>query len=267
MVVCGLCNRKLEDNYKDWKARHPEKSFEDFQREMCLTEEQVKKGDQTKPAGKKSNKKGMIAGGIGALLMVLFIVLLVGESMKTLKTRFPNSDVPVLEQQWYTGNYVGGVSLATPKAMKSAGSSLRGKLPEEVKKLVKEMDAYTYNGYGTEIMYMFSEYVPEVGTANLEGSATGALENVKNQRGVFDLKNDKAYVQMDDMEGIVMQGTYVKGGTEYEFNLTIYADGLKLYQLISSNKKGDDVARGVVRRVYDSFKVAGHEEIKQSGDE
>ena len=43
LVVCGLCNRKLEDNYKDWKVKHPEKSFEDFQREVCLTEEQVKK--------------------------------------------------------------------------------------------------------------------------------------------------------------------------------------------------------------------------------
>ena len=45
LVVCGLCNRKLEDNYKDWKVKHPEKSFEDFQREVCLTEEQVKRGD------------------------------------------------------------------------------------------------------------------------------------------------------------------------------------------------------------------------------
>lgn len=267
MVVCGLCNRKLEDNYKDWKTHHPEKSFEDFKREVCLTEEQVKKGDLSKPAGKKSNKKGMIAGGIGALLMVLFIVLLVGESMKTLKTRFPNSDVPVLEQQWYTGNYAGNASLATPKAMGANGGAVKRQLPEEVKALVKEMEAYTYNGYGAEIMYMFSEYVPEVGKANLEGAATGALENVKNQRGVFDMKNDRAYTQMGDMVGIVMQGTYVKGGTEYEFNLTIYADGLKLYQLISSNKKGDDEARGVVRRVLGSFKVAGHEEIKQSGDE
>lgn len=65
LVVCGLCNRKLEDNYKDWKVKHPEKSFEDFQREVCLTEEQVKKGNMMKPTGKKGNKKGLIAGCIG----------------------------------------------------------------------------------------------------------------------------------------------------------------------------------------------------------
>lgn len=58
LVVCGLCNRKLVDNYKDWKVKHPEKSFEDFQREVCLTEEQVKKGDTIKPTGKRGNKRG-----------------------------------------------------------------------------------------------------------------------------------------------------------------------------------------------------------------
>ena len=168
----------------------------------------------------------------------------------------------MLKQQWYTGSYAGGVSLTTPKAMKSAGAMLRNRLPEEVQALIKEMDVYSYSGYGVDLTFMFSEYVPEVGKADLEGAAEGALNDAKNQRGVFDFKNDKAYAQMGDMIGIVMQGTFVKGGTEYEFNITIYADGLKLYQLVSSNKKGDDIARGVVRRIYDSFKVAGHEESK-----
>lgn len=261
MVVCGLCNRKLEDNFKDWKTRHPERSFEDFQKEVCLTEEQVKKGDLSKPTGKK-NRKGIIAGGIGALLMVVFIVLLIGEFAKAYKAEIVDTDVPVLEQQWYTGTYAGGASLITPKAMKSVGSVLRNKLPEETKALVKEMEGYNYKGNGIEIMFMFAEYAPEVGQTDLDGAAEGALNNVKGIRGVFDLKNDKAYVQMGDMPGIVMQGTYVQGGTEYEFRITLYGDGLKLYQLISSNKKGDDVARGVVRRINDSFKVAGHEESK-----
>ena len=73
LVVCGLCNRKLEDNYKDWKVKHPEKSFEDFQREVCLTEEQVKKGNMMKPTGKKGNKKGLIAGCIGGILVILMV--------------------------------------------------------------------------------------------------------------------------------------------------------------------------------------------------
>lgn len=117
LVVCGLCNRKLEDNYKDWKVKHPEKSFEDFQREVCLTEEQVKRGDIVKPGGKKGNKKGWIAGCIGGILVVTLMVVFVMKGMKNDSDElYGDGNTPVSEQQWYTGTYAGGVSLATPKA-------------------------------------------------------------------------------------------------------------------------------------------------------
>ena len=141
LVVCGLCNRKLEDNYKDWKVKHPEKSFEDFQREVCLTEEQVKKGNMMKPTGKKGNKKGLIAGSIGGILVILMVALVINGMKDSYDALYGDDDIPVLEQQWYTGTYAGGVSLATPKAMKSAGSMIN-KLPEEVRPLIKEICIY-----------------------------------------------------------------------------------------------------------------------------
>ena len=261
MVVCGLCNRKLEDNYKDWKVKHPEKSFEDFQREVCLTEEQVKRGDLARTGKKKGNKKGVIAGLIGGILGVLMIVVVMNGMKESYDKIYGQDETPVSEQQWYTGTYAGDMSLSTPKAMKSVGSMIK-RLPEEVRSVVKEMVGFTYSGNGIELMYLFTEYTPEVGQVDLEGAATGGLNQLKSQRGVFDLKNDMAYVQEGDMSGVVMQGTFVKGGAEYEFNITLYVAGLKLCQVISSNKKGDDVARAVVRRVYDSLKVLGHETTK-----
>ena len=161
LVVCGLCNRKLEDNYKDWKVKHPEKSFEDFQREVCLTEEQVKKGNMMKPTGKKGNKKGLIAGSIGGILVILMVALVINGMKDSYDALYGDDDIPVLEQQWYTGTYAGGVSLATPKAMKSAGSMIN-KLPEEVRPLIKEMQTFSYKGNGLEFMYLYTEYTPEV---------------------------------------------------------------------------------------------------------
>ena len=154
LVVCGLCNRKLEDNYKDWKVKHPEKSFEDFQREVCLTEEQVKKGDTIKPTGKRGNKKGVIAGGIGGILVMLMILLVIKGMKDSYDELYGDGDTPVLEQQWYTGTYAGGASLATPKAMKSVGNVMN-KLPEEVRPLVKEMQTFSYKGNGLEFMYLY----------------------------------------------------------------------------------------------------------------
>ena len=101
LVVCGLCNRKLENNYKDWKVKHPEKSFEDFQQEVCLTGEQVKKGDMVKPIGKKSGKKGLLAGGIGGVLAILIVVLVMNGMRKNDGELSGDNNMPVLEQQWY----------------------------------------------------------------------------------------------------------------------------------------------------------------------
>lgn len=266
LVVCGLCNRKLEDNYKDWKVKHPEKSFEDFQREVCLTKEQVKKGNMMKPTGKKGNKKGLIAGCIGGILVILMVTLVINGMKDSDDVLYGDNDTPVLEQQWYTGTYAGGVSLVTPKAMKSEGSMIN-RLPEEMRPLIKEMQTFSYKGNGLEFVSLYTEYVPEVGQVDLEGAVNGGLDYLKSQPGVFDLKNDIAYVEEGDLSGVVMQGTYMQRGTEYEFKITLYTTGLKLYQFISSNKKGDDTARGVVRRIYDSLKISGHGTSETGGAE
>ena len=267
LVVCGLCNRKLEDNYKDWKVKHPEKSFEDFQREVCLTEEQVKRGDIVKPGGKKGNKKGWIAGCIGGILVVTLMVVFVMKGMKNDSDElYGDGNTPVSEQQWYTGTYAGGVSLATPKAMKSAGNVIN-KLPEEERPLVKEMQTFSYHANDLEFTYLYAEYTPEAGQVDLEKAVNAGLNQMKDQPGVFDLKNDIAYVEEGDLSGVVMQGNYVKRGTEYEFKITLYAAGLKLYQFISSNRKGDDTAREVVRRIYGSLKISGYGTTAEGGTE
>ena len=266
LVVCGLCNRKLEDNYKDWKVKHPEKSFEDFQREVCLTEEQVKRGDIVKPTGKRGNKKGWIAGCIGGILVILMAVLVIKGMKNSNDELYGDGNTPVSEQQWYTGTYAGGVSLATPKAMKPAGNVMN-KLPEEERPLVKEMQTYSYHANDLKFTYLYAEYTPEAGQVDLEKAVNAGLNRVKDQPGVFDLKNDIAYVEEGDLSGVVMQGTYVKRGTEYEFRITLYAAGLKLYQFISSNRKGDDTAREVARRIYGSLKISGHGTTSEGGTE
>ena len=69
------------------------------------------------------------------------------------------------------------------------------------------------------------------------------------------------------LSGVVMQGTYVQRGTEYEFKITLYTTGLKLYQFISSNRKGDDTAREVARRIYGSLKISAHGTTSEGGTE
>ena len=61
--------------------------------------------------------------------------------------------------------------------------------------------------------------------------------------------------------------TFSRKVNEYEFKITLYAAGLKLYQFISSNRKGDDTAREVARRIYGSLKISGHGTTAEGGTE
>ena len=70
----------------------------------------------------------------------------------------------------------------------------------------------------------------------MEGAVHGGMNQLKSQPGVFDLKNDIAYVEEGELSGVVMQGTYVQRGTDYEFKITLYTTGLKLSQFMSSKK-------------------------------
>ena len=105
-----------------------------------------------KPTGKKRNKKGLIAGCIGGVLVILMVALVINGMKNSYDELYGDDDTPVLEQQWYTGTYAGGVSLATPKAMKSVGNVMN-KLPEEVRPLIKEMQTFSYKGNGLVFIY------------------------------------------------------------------------------------------------------------------
>jgi len=43
LVFCQKCNKKLENNYSDWKTRNPDKSIEEYKRLVCITEDEIRK--------------------------------------------------------------------------------------------------------------------------------------------------------------------------------------------------------------------------------
>lgn len=45
LVFCQKCNRKLENNFQDWKVKNPDKTFDDFKELICVSEK--KKADRS----------------------------------------------------------------------------------------------------------------------------------------------------------------------------------------------------------------------------
>lgn len=56
LTFCTDCNKKLDNNFSDWNNRNPEKTFEEFKKVVCISEEDI---NNAKSQKKKTNKKGL----------------------------------------------------------------------------------------------------------------------------------------------------------------------------------------------------------------
>jgi hypothetical protein len=62
LIFCSRCDKKLDNNYSDWKRRNSDKSFDDFKQLICNTEaqENLKNKSKTKPGMPKGLKYGIV---------------------------------------------------------------------------------------------------------------------------------------------------------------------------------------------------------------
>lgn len=55
-TFCSDCKKKLDNNYSDWVRLNTEKTFEDFKKAVCISEEDI---NNAKSMKKSTNKKGL----------------------------------------------------------------------------------------------------------------------------------------------------------------------------------------------------------------
>ncbi|MEO6902126.1 MAG: hypothetical protein ABI315_03150 [Bacteroidia bacterium] len=68
LMLCSKCNKKLENNYSDWKKRNSDKSFDDYKNLICTTEI-----NEASPVKTKSNKTKGLKYWIGfAFIFAIF---------------------------------------------------------------------------------------------------------------------------------------------------------------------------------------------------
>lgn len=56
LIFCSSCDKKLDDNYSDWKKRNPDKTLDDFKQLICISKSDIQKTNtktKTKPKGLK----------------------------------------------------------------------------------------------------------------------------------------------------------------------------------------------------------------------
>lgn len=250
LIFCSHCNKKLENNYKDWRKRNPEKTLEDFMKLICISDTEI----HATRNSKKSKPKGLKywIGFAAAFALFYAIGHLGGEAI----VRFFNAEKTskeVLEQNWIKETYGEfGLTVETPVKM------TKGELPmpDHVREVIDQMDVYNYiSAKGFKVIINSIKYNAAIGQPDLQGAANGAVNEMKMQKGVTDFVYTENDFSRDDIPGFIQKGTYIINGKGVEFINTGYSRGSVLYQVLVAYHTNDEVGRVAAKRVIESVEI------------
>lgn len=250
LIFCQNCNKKLDNNFRDWQSRNPEKTFEEFKTLVCVSESEV----NNNPVVKKNRPKSLKywVGFAIALTISTIIGQFFGDKLIEL-IKFGKTPKSILEQKWVSEKYgQDGLIVETPFNL----NSTQLPFPDNVKVLIVDCSSYiTETSKGFMIMINSIRYKPEVGVLNLQGAANGSVAELKMQPGVSDFHYSEDYMYKDDIPGFSQKGTFIKDKVQMEFVNTCFANGLVFYQIMVGYKSDDSVAKQAAERVMKSIKI------------
>jgi hypothetical protein len=250
LVFCSKCNKKLDNNFPDWKKRNPGKTLADFKKTVCVSEEEI----QTIAAKTKKRPKGLKYWiGFAAMFAIFYAVGSFGGESIVRFFKSQKTSKEVLEQEWIKETYGNhGLALETPVIL----SRQELPIPEHVKQYIEEIHSHAYlSGKGFKVMINSIKYKPAVGQADLQGAANGAVNEMKMQQGVTDFNYNEEPINKNDIPGLIQKGTYNHDGIGVEFINATFREGLVLWQILVAHETTDEVGRIAAKRVIESIEI------------
>lgn len=253
LTFCSNCNKKLENNFNDWKKRNEGKTLDDYKKMVCVSGEQI---INSQPAKKSDRKKYY-----WLLFVVVFAVafgsfyVLGQKSVDALMSYFHSEKTSkeMLHEKWVRKTYGHfGLSLETPDKL----TEQEIPVPENVKRMIDQMEAFSYQSSKSFfVMVNTIKYKPVIGHVNLQGAADGSVNKMKMQTGVTDFKYKEDHVTKNGMAGFIQNGSYKKDGVGVSFINAGYLNGLILYQVLIAYDTSDKVGDEVAHRVFNSIEI------------
>lgn len=248
---CGVCGKKMENNFPDWSKKHPGGSFEDYKHAVCVTEDQAV---EPPPPPKPMHKGWKYLAGF-AIGFALFYA--VGELAGEALVRFVKHEIfssGSIQQDWKRepfGQF--GLSVETPVRLFKNDLAI----PDNVRMYIDKMEYYSYedknNQFGIGINSL--RYKPEIGSISLEGAASGSIAEMKMQPGVTNFNYSQDPFSVSELPGFIQRGTYNKEGVNIEFINSAFINGLIMYQVIVEYEAGDEKGKSIAQRVIASIEI------------
>ncbi len=250
LTFCSKCNKKLENNFSDWKKRNPEKSLEDFKQLICISASDIQNSKLRTKAKPKGLKYWI---GFSVAFAVFYAIGQFGGEaiVKYFKSDMTSNEI--LSIEWTKATY-GDYGLTVETPFKLTKETMQ--IPENVREFIEQIDVYASNeDEGFKVMLNSIKYFPVVGQADLQGAANGSINEMSMQKDVTDFAYTEEYIYLDDFPGFVQNGTFKHNGVEIAFINAGFAKGLNLWQVMVSYWGDDEIGRKAAKRVIDSIAI------------
>ncbi len=250
MVFCMQCEKKIENHFKDWVKKHPDKTFTDWQQLICISESDL---NETIPAERKKNKSAKYWLGFAVSFAIFYAIGQFGG--KAIVDFFMSDKTPenILEQQWITASYgETGLTIETPVRLEKATLEF----PEELKPYLVRFDTYNnLSAKGFKVFVNSILYVSELKEVNLQGAADGSVSEMKAQKGVTDFTYQEEETNLGPIPGKMQRGRYKQDGQGINFINVMYALDIRMWHVTVGWLDKDEFGPAAAERVIRSIAI------------
>jgi hypothetical protein len=255
LTFCNQCGKKLDDNYSEWKAKHPESSFEEFQQAVGLTSNGVKINPLTVLKQRYLAKVGR-RGVLLTLILVIGLAAVAGGYFgkrvvygmmyhKLSKASFYKSwETVVIGRQ--------AIEISTPMHL----SVNDRPLISETAQLVEYAKNYRNKGDdGMEVEVNMYSYRPNISN-DLTAAGEDAANEMKNSGEIADLQYTSNPVMQDGINALVQQGSFAyRNAIKLSFCNLLMVSGQHRWQVAIRYREDDAIASEAAQRIIKSVSI------------
>jgi hypothetical protein len=130
-------------------------------------------------------------------------------------------------------------------------------LPEKVRAVVDSMVTYSLGSDDSSpYQCLVTNCIYHKGImGSVEGSATGAMNNMKSQPGTKDFQYTQKYIQRFGMKGIELDGSFSNDGKKAVFESDVFVERNILWMLIVIDATGQKDYSPVTQAIFKSLKI------------
>lgn len=253
ILFCETCNKKLQNNFKDWHKMHPDKTFDDFSKQYCINEFDLAVQNLETKTRKGNNKVLAIVAGV--TLVIIAILGLTGYFVakkyldQNLKTKTSQTLLTSSWKEVQIGK--SALQLHLPFILTKQEISL----PETAKNMIDTMESYSHlSDNGFKVMVSVANYKDGVET-NLDGAIAGSIGEMQKMQGISDFKWNRNDTVIGTLKGAMSVVNFKLLTYPMEVKLLTVCDKNILYQIFTQYSEDDETGKKASERIISSATI------------